>query len=77
MNMDYSAWEGYEIDGHVDWVMSRGTVIVDETGYVGTKGHGAVPQARPQPVPPMSCIRELDRAPPTSDTSGRISVEGS
>ena len=40
MNMDYSAWEGYEIDGHVDWVMSRGTVVVDESGYVGTKGHG-------------------------------------
>ncbi|HYP46154.1 MAG TPA: dihydropyrimidinase [Propionibacteriaceae bacterium] len=40
MNMDYSAWEGYEIDGHVDWVMSRGTVLVDDTGYVGTKGHG-------------------------------------
>ena len=40
MNMDHSAWEGYEIDGHVDWVMSRGKVIVDETGYVGTKGHG-------------------------------------
>ncbi len=31
MNMDHSAWEGYEIDGHVDVVMSRGTVIVDET----------------------------------------------
>ena len=40
MNMDHSAWEGYEIDGHVDWVMSRGTVLVDESGYVGTKGHG-------------------------------------
>jgi dihydropyrimidinase len=40
MNMDYSAWEGFEIDGHVDWVMSRGAVIVDETGYVGSKGHG-------------------------------------
>ena len=40
MNMDHSAWEGFEIDGHVDWVMSRGTVIVDESGYVGTKGHG-------------------------------------
>ena len=41
MNMDYSAWEGYEIDGHVDVVLSRGTVIKDETGYIGTKGHGA------------------------------------
>ena len=40
MNMDYSAWEGYEIDGHVDLVMSRGSVIKDETGYVGTKAHG-------------------------------------
>jgi dihydropyrimidinase len=40
MNMDHSAWEGFEVDGHVDWVMSRGTVVVDENGYVGTKGHG-------------------------------------
>jgi dihydropyrimidinase len=40
MNMDYSAWEGYEIDGHVDVVLSRGAVIKDETGYVGRKGHG-------------------------------------
>lgn len=40
MNMDYSAWEGYQIDGHVDVVLSRGTVIVDESGYVGAKGHG-------------------------------------
>ena len=31
MNMDYSAWEGWEIDGHVDVVLSRGTVIKDET----------------------------------------------
>jgi dihydropyrimidinase len=41
MNMDYSAWEGFEIDGHVDVVLSRGTVIKDESGYVGAKGHGA------------------------------------
>jgi dihydropyrimidinase len=40
MNMDYSAWEGWEIDGHVDTVLSRGTVIKDHTGYVGTKSHG-------------------------------------
>jgi dihydropyrimidinase len=40
MNMDYSAWEGFEIDGHVDVVLSRGTVIVDETGYIGSRGHG-------------------------------------
>jgi dihydropyrimidinase len=40
MNMDYSAWEGWEIDGHVDVVLSRGTVIKNESGYVGAKGHG-------------------------------------
>jgi dihydropyrimidinase len=40
MNMDYSAWEGFEIDGHVDWVMSRGTVLIDDSGFVGAKGHG-------------------------------------
>jgi dihydropyrimidinase len=40
MNMDYSAWEGYEINGHVDVVLSRGTLLVDSSGYVGTKRHG-------------------------------------
>jgi dihydropyrimidinase len=40
MNMDYSAWEGYEIDGHVDVVLSRGTVVIENDAYVGSKGHG-------------------------------------
>jgi dihydropyrimidinase len=40
MNMDYSAWEGYEVDGHVDTVLSRGKVIVDHNEYLGTKGDG-------------------------------------
>ncbi|HWR84374.1 MAG TPA: dihydropyrimidinase [Rhodoglobus sp.] len=40
MNMDYSAWEGFEIDGHVDTVMSRGKVIVDDNQYLGSKGDG-------------------------------------
>jgi dihydropyrimidinase len=40
MNMDYSAYEGFEIDGKVDAVLSRGTVIVENDAYVGTKGHG-------------------------------------
>jgi dihydropyrimidinase len=40
MNMDYSAWEGFEIDGHVDTVISRGKVIVDNNQYVGAKGDG-------------------------------------
>lgn len=40
MNMDYSAWENWEIDGHVDIVISRGTLIKNESGYVGRKSHG-------------------------------------
>jgi dihydropyrimidinase len=40
MNMDHSAWEGYEIDGHVDTVLSRGKVIVDDGRYLGSKGDG-------------------------------------
>ncbi|KRB38507.1 dihydropyrimidinase [Microbacterium sp. Root180] len=40
MNMDHSAWEGFEIDGHVDTVISRGKVIVDDGRYLGAKGDG-------------------------------------
>ncbi|GAB3603689.1 dihydropyrimidinase [Microbacterium aureliae] len=40
MNMDHSAWEGFEIDGHVDTVISRGKVIVDGGTYHGAKGDG-------------------------------------
>lgn len=40
MNMDYSAWEGFEVDGHVDTVLSRGKVVVDDGAYVGAKGDG-------------------------------------
>jgi len=40
MNMDHSAWEGFEIDGHVDTVLSRGKVIVDGGRYLGGRGDG-------------------------------------
>ena len=40
MNMDHSAWEGFEIDGHVDTVISRGKVVVDGGVYLGAKGDG-------------------------------------
>jgi dihydropyrimidinase len=40
MNMDHSAWEGFEIDGHVDTVLSRGKVIIDGNEYLGRKGDG-------------------------------------
>ena len=40
MNMDHSAWEGYEIDGHVDILLSRGKVVIAENSYLGAKGDG-------------------------------------
>ncbi|MGX5695222.1 dihydropyrimidinase [Agromyces soli] len=40
MNMDHSAWEGYEIDGRVDVVLSRGKVVVEDGAYLGAKGDG-------------------------------------
>jgi len=40
MNMDYSAWEGFEIQGHVSTVMSRGKVIIENGQYLGRAGDG-------------------------------------
>ncbi|RKE06440.1 dihydropyrimidinase [Catellatospora citrea] len=40
MNMDHSAYEGYEIAGKVDTVISRGTVLVANSEFHGHKGHG-------------------------------------
>ena len=40
MNMDHSAWEGFEIDGHVDTVISRGALVIDDGAFRGRIGHG-------------------------------------
>jgi dihydropyrimidinase len=40
MNVDYSAYEGMEITGRVDTVLSRGQVVIDGGEYHGTAGHG-------------------------------------
>ncbi len=40
MNMDYSAYEGFEVQGRVDTVMSRGKVIIENQSYLGAKGDG-------------------------------------
>jgi dihydropyrimidinase len=40
MNVDYSAYEGMEITGRVDTVLSRGQVVIDGGEYHGTTGHG-------------------------------------
>ncbi|GLY94956.1 dihydropyrimidinase [Actinoplanes sp. NBRC 103695] len=40
MNLDHSAWEGWEIDGGVDTVLSRGEVISRGGTYTGRAGRG-------------------------------------
>ena len=40
MNMDYSAYEGFEVQGKVDTVMSRGKVIVKDDAFHGKAGDG-------------------------------------
>jgi len=40
MNMDYSAYEGFVVDGKVDTVFSRGSIVIEGQAYVGRKGHG-------------------------------------
>jgi dihydropyrimidinase len=40
MNMDYSAWEGFQIDGKVDTVLSRGMIVIRGDEFIGRKGHG-------------------------------------
>jgi dihydropyrimidinase len=40
MNMDHSAWEGWVIDGKVDTVLSRGSVVIEGDTFTGRAGHG-------------------------------------
>ena len=40
MNVDYSAYEGMELTGKVDTVLSRGRVVIDAGTYHGATGHG-------------------------------------
>jgi dihydropyrimidinase len=40
MNMDHSAWEGWVIDGKVDTVLSRGSVVIEADTFTGRAGHG-------------------------------------
>jgi dihydropyrimidinase len=40
MNVDYSAYEGMEITGRVETVLSRGRVVVDAGAFHGAAGHG-------------------------------------
>ncbi len=40
MAMDHSSWEGFEVAGGVDTVLSRGSVVIDGGTFTGRAGHG-------------------------------------
>jgi dihydropyrimidinase len=40
MNVDYSAYEGKELTGQVETVLSRGETVIDRRTYTGRAGHG-------------------------------------
>jgi dihydropyrimidinase len=40
MDVDYSCYEGREVQGRSDVVLSRGSVIVRDGQFTGRKGHG-------------------------------------
>ncbi|MEU4497104.1 dihydropyrimidinase [Streptomyces sp. NPDC023998] len=40
MNVDYSAYEGKQITGQVETVLSRGDVVIDQREFTGRAGHG-------------------------------------
>ncbi len=40
MDVDYSCYEGREVQGASDVVLSRGSVVVRDGRFEGAKGHG-------------------------------------
>jgi dihydropyrimidinase len=41
MNVDYSAYEGFKVQGVTKTVLSRGELVIEEGQYVGRAGHGS------------------------------------
>ncbi len=40
MNIDYSAFEGFELTGGVRTVIARGRTVLDRGTFTGVQGHG-------------------------------------
>jgi dihydropyrimidinase len=47
MNVDYSAFEGWDIEGRPTAVTVRGRVMVRDGKFVGQRGHGKFLQRQP------------------------------
>jgi dihydropyrimidinase len=40
MNVDYNLYEGYQVQGNAETVISRGRIIVENETFTGNNGHG-------------------------------------
>ena len=62
MNMDYSAWEGFEVDGHVDWVMSSRHGADRRLRLRRYQRPRSVPEAWPERVSALAAASEIARS---------------
>jgi dihydropyrimidinase len=46
-NVDYCPYEGWEVQGYPETVLSRGQVIVREREFTGARGRGAFLHSSP------------------------------
>ena len=49
MNVDYSCYEGMEVTGGADLVLSRGKIVVDGDEWLGARGDGRFLKRQPSP----------------------------
>ena len=54
MDVDYSCYEGRQVRGRSDIVLSRGSVIVRDGTFTGRKGHGRFVKRAPADYARMS-----------------------
>ncbi|HEX5590298.1 MAG TPA: dihydropyrimidinase [Candidatus Limnocylindrales bacterium] len=63
MDVDYSCYEGREVTGGADVVLSRGTVIVEGDRWLGRAGHGKFVRREPRGFKPVIPAPMEDRTP--------------
>ena len=77
MDVDYSCYEGREVQGGSDVVLSRGTVIVEDDQWLGHAGHGKFLRREPRgfaesrPAPSSSPAPRSSASIPTSSRRSR------
>jgi len=63
MDVDYSCYEGREVIGGADVVMSRGAIIVKGEAWLGHAGHGKFLRREPRGFKPIARARAEERQP--------------